>query len=77
MARFSVQHEPTKKWVQEDESGVFLQEGDDYLMTYKTRDLAQKAIDEHYKVYYTTIDSDDFQTEDGAYPFNEFNIVEV
>jgi len=30
-----------------------------------------------YKVYYTTINSDDFQTEDGAYPFSEFVITEV
>jgi hypothetical protein len=77
MARFAIQHEPTKRWVQEDESGVFLQEDDNYLMTYKTHDLAQKAIDEHYKVYYTTINSDDFQTEDGAYSFEEFIITEI
>jgi len=77
MARFAIQHEPTKRWVQEDESGVFLQEDDNYLFSYKTKDLAQKAIDEHYKVYYTTLGSDNFETEDGPYPFEEFNIVEV
>lgn len=77
MARFAIQHEPTKRWVQEDESGVFLQEYDNYLFSYKTPELAQKAIDEHYKVYYTTTSSDDFQTEDGAYSFEEFIITEI
>jgi hypothetical protein len=77
MARFAIQHEPTKRWVQEDESGVFLQEDDNYLFSYKTPELAQKAIDEHYKVYYTTTSSDDFQTEDGAYSFEEFIITEI
>jgi len=77
MARFAIQHEPTKKWLREDEAGAFLEKDDSFLMTYKTEKIAQKAINDHYKVYYTTISDDRFVTEDGTFPFEEFMIVQV
>jgi len=76
MARFAIQHEPTKRWLIEDEGGVFLWKTDNFLMTYKTRKMAQEAFDDHYKFYCTTIE-DNIVTESGIFPFKEFIIVKV
>jgi hypothetical protein len=76
MGRFAIKHEPSNRWVREDEGGVFLEEDDSYLMTYKNKKLAEGAI-QYYKDYYTTQSDDRFLTEDGFYPFEEFIIVEV
>tara|TARA_B110000503_G_C6783323_1_gene264178 strand:+ start:37 stop:276 length:240 start_codon:yes stop_codon:yes gene_type:complete len=79
MARFAIQHKPTERFLMEEEVGTaFLAANDDYIMTYKTRDMAERAIDEHFKVYYTTINNDDdFEIEDGTFSFKEFTIVKV
>jgi hypothetical protein len=74
--RYTIKHEPTNKFINEDESGVYFLETDNHLWTCKTKKLAEDWI-EHLGESYTSLSDPRVHTENGNFPLDEFIIVEV
>lgn len=73
MKRWTIKHEPTKKFYYEDESGSFLVDIE-YSLPFKTEKEA-KEMYEWYIVENANSNNGNVITEDGDYPLNEFKVV--
>ncbi len=73
MARYAVKHKPSGKFFYEDEGGAFLLDEKDGVFSYGRKSDAEEVL-KYLKEY--MVDGSIF-TEDGDFPFDEFEVGEL
>jgi hypothetical protein len=74
--RYTIQHVPTKKFVYVDEGGIWLTTEEDGVFSFCNKEKADNELSE---LIYSNDQEDSgiLCTEDGDFPIDEFQVVEI